>query len=125
MKLLLSTILSPLLVAMMHNSVSPPSVCQAHLLTQQTGAMLTLTGECENISEQALNLRYELSTDKRGTSGTSRNAQSGRFTVLPGQKAILSQTSLNVSPADYYRVHLRLLDAQNNVVAQDSLIHTP
>lgn len=110
---------------MLHVSSGPAPLCQAHLLTQQTGAMLTLTGECQNTSAQTLSLRYELSTDKRGTSGTSRNAQAGKFTVLPGQKTVLSQTSLNVGPADYYRVHLRLLDAQNNVVAQDSLVHAP
>jgi hypothetical protein len=110
---------------MMTSSAEPASPCKAHLLTQQTGTMLTLTGECQNVSEQALSLRYELSANKRGASGTSRNTQSGRFTVLPGQKATLSQTSLSVSPADSYQVYLRLLDAQNNVVAQDSLVHTP
>ncbi|TGE23824.1 hypothetical protein E5K00_01000 [Hymenobacter aquaticus] len=87
--------------------------------------MLTLVGRCLNVGPQPLALRYELLTEKKGPAGTSRNAQSGNVTLAPQQTTTLSQTTINVSPADFYRVRLRVLDQQGSVVAADSLVHQP
>ncbi|SHI91600.1 hypothetical protein SAMN02745146_1904 [Hymenobacter daecheongensis DSM 21074] len=106
----------------------PPAegpTCQAQLAAHLEGNQLTLVGHCRNDSEKALTLRYELLTDKRGPAGTSRNTQSGTVTVAPRQTVALSQTSISVSPADFYQVHLHLLDAHGTVVARDSLVHAP
>ncbi|MCB2408986.1 curli-like amyloid fiber formation chaperone CsgH [Hymenobacter lucidus] len=99
--------------------------CRAQLESRLEGDKLTLIGHCQNAGTQPLTLRYELLTDKKGKSGTSRNAQSGNFTVAPQQTATLSQTTINVAPADFYRVQLRVLDLQGTLVAQDSLVHQP
>ncbi|MBC6698376.1 curli-like amyloid fiber formation chaperone CsgH [Hymenobacter sp. BT190] len=99
--------------------------CQARLVAKQQAGMLTLTGQCQNLSDQALTLRYELTTRKQGVSGTSQNAQSGSVTIAAHQTASLSQTSINVQASDTYEARLRVLDDQRNVVAQDSIIHKP
>lgn len=99
--------------------------CQARIVAKQQEGMLTLTGQCQNLSDQAMTLRYELATRKQGTSGTSQNAQSGSVTIAAHQTASLSQTSINVQATDVYEVRLRMLDDQRNVIAQDSLIHKP
>lgn len=104
---------------------APDTGCRAQLEARLAGDKLTLVGHCQNTGTQPLTLRYELLTDKKGKSGTSRNSQSGNFTVAPQQTAVLSQTTINVAPADFYRAQLRVLDVQGSVVAQDSLIHQP
>ncbi|MBX0289003.1 hypothetical protein K3G63_01050 [Hymenobacter sp. HSC-4F20] len=101
---------------------SAPAACQAYLETRLEGNILTLRGQGQNNTAQPLHLRYELITSRQGQAGTSRNAQSGSVTLVPNHKTTLSQTSFNVSPADHYQVHLRLLDSNNHVLAHDSLL---
>ncbi|WP_425553150.1 curli-like amyloid fiber formation chaperone CsgH [Hymenobacter algoricola] len=103
----------------------PQQECQARLVVRQQGDMLAVVGQCLNVSSQPLNLSYELKMDKTGSAGTSRNSQSGRFTIASHQTLALSQTTIRVDPTDYYRVRLRLLDEQGRIVAQDSLLYTP
>jgi len=118
MKSLLFLAMMPLL-----NPQSLLPGCQAKLETQWQGDLLTIRGHCLNPSKLTSSLRYELFTDKRGESGTSRNTQGGEV-ILAGQlDRVLSQTTINVAPADYYRVRLRLFNQQGDIVAADSLIH--
>lgn len=98
---------------------------QARLETRQDGDLLTIIGHCRNETAQPAGLHYELLTDKKGQSGTSRNQQSGAFTSVPQQDQVLSQTTINVAASDYYLVRLRLLNAQGAVVAEDSIVHQP
>lgn len=100
-------------------------VCRARLESQLLGDKLTLVGQCQNESSQPLELRYEMLTDKKGPAGTSRNSQSGSFKLAPHGATKLSQTTINVSPADYYRIRLRIVDVQGSVVAEDSVVHQP
>ncbi|QDA60221.1 curli-like amyloid fiber formation chaperone CsgH [Hymenobacter jejuensis] len=123
MKHLLFSII-PFLAAFAQKAEGPAS-CKAQLETHLTGDNLTIVGHCQNQSAQTVTLRYELLTDKRGQSGTSHNTQSGAVAVASQQSAVLSQTTINVAPTDFYKVKLRLLDAQGTVVAEDSLVHHP
>lgn len=100
-----------------------PSGYEARLETRMDGDRLTVIGHCRNVSPQPVVLRYELRTDKRGLSGTSSNAQSGEVTVASQQDVPLSQSTINVAPTDYYRIKLRMLNAQGAVVAEDSVVH--
>ncbi|MBT9393797.1 hypothetical protein KLP40_11545 [Hymenobacter sp. NST-14] len=99
-----------------------PSPCQVHLDARREGALLTLVGRCHNTSDQTLEVRYEMVTDRRGAAGTSHNAQSGYLTIGARESGVLSQSTLNVGEADQYRVHLRLFGADNRLLAQDSLV---
>ncbi|MFD2785228.1 curli-like amyloid fiber formation chaperone CsgH [Hymenobacter rubripertinctus] len=100
----------------------PTGPCQARLDAQRTGELLTLVGHCQNTSDQPMEVRYEMVTDKRGAAGTSHNAQSGYVTVAARESGVLSQSTMNVGEADHYAVHLRLFGADNRLLAQDSLI---
>ncbi|KAA9327182.1 hypothetical protein F0P96_18265 [Hymenobacter busanensis] len=115
----------PFLLVLLAATDSSTPVCHARLELIQTGLNLTIAGHCQNATNQAAHLRYELLTEKRGRSGSSRNAQSGGVEVAPGQDVVLSRTTINLDPRDFYRVHLRLLDAQGTVVAADSVVHQP
>lgn len=102
-----------------------PVDCRAQLESRLENGQLTIIGHCQNSGAQPRTLHYELLTSKQGQSGTSRNAQSGRFTVAPQQTATLSQTTISVTPADFYRIKLRVLDLQGLLVTEDSLVHQP
>jgi hypothetical protein len=114
-----------ILPAPLSNGSGQEPRCQARLVAKQQEGMLTLTGQCQNLSDQAMTLRYELTTRKQGVSGTSQNAQSGLITVAAHQTASLSQTSINLQAADVYEARLRMLDDKHNIIAQDSIIHRP
>ncbi|WP_400190318.1 curli-like amyloid fiber formation chaperone CsgH [Hymenobacter sp. B81] len=101
------------------------ATCEARLELAQSGSQLTVVGHCRNPGPAAAQLRYELLTEKRGRSGSSRNAQSGWVEARPGQELVLSRTTISAGPHDYYRVRLRLLDEEGNVLAADSAVHEP
>ncbi|WP_262709843.1 curli-like amyloid fiber formation chaperone CsgH [Hymenobacter metallicola] len=99
--------------------------CRATLESKLEAGRLTVIGHCQNAGNEPLTLQYELSANKRGQAGSSRNSQSGRFTVAPQQTANLSQTTMSVAATDFYQINLRVLDLQGRVVAEDSLVHRP
>lgn len=100
-----------------------PSGYEAYLETRMEGDRLTVIGHCRNVSSQPVSLRYELRTDKRGLSGTTSNAQSGQVVLAVQQDMPISQITINIAPTDFYRIKLRMLNAQGIVVAEDSLVH--
>jgi hypothetical protein len=97
-----------------------PSPCQARLELHQQEGLLTVTGHCRNLLPSAGRYRYELLTVREGAGGRSQNTQRGEFEVAPQQEVSLSQTRVNVSPQDGYRIQLRVLDLAGRAVAQDS-----
>ena len=101
-----------------------PGPCQARLELHQQDGMLTVTGHCRNLLPTAGHYRYELSTVREGAGGSSRNKQGGEFDVAPQGEVSLSQTRINVSAQDRYRIHLRVLDLAGHTVAQDSAFQT-
>lgn len=103
---------------------APSPACRARLEARQADDLLTIVGHCQNTTSQPTSLRYELLTSKQGPAGVSRNVQSGTVLVGSQEDKILSQTTMNVSAADVYRVHLRLLTNTGVVVAEDSLLHS-
>lgn len=97
---------------------------QAYLEARQQQDLLVVTGHCRSTDAQPATLRYELLLSKQGPSGTTRNLQAGNVEVGAGEHKLLSQTSLNATPADSYRIRLRLLTTQGVVVAEDSLVQS-
>jgi hypothetical protein len=97
-----------------------PSPCQARLELHQQDGMLTVTGHCRNLLPTAGRYRYELSTLREGNGGRSQNTQRGEFEVASQQEISLSQTRINATTQDSYRIHLRVLDLTGHTVAQDS-----
>jgi hypothetical protein len=100
----------------------PTSPCLAHLDIQRHDGMLTITGHCRNQLATAGRYRYELTTVRQSQGNRSQNMQRGEFAVAPNQDITLSQTQINASAQDAYRISLLILDMAGHTVAQDSAI---
>ncbi|WP_394343526.1 curli-like amyloid fiber formation chaperone CsgH [Hymenobacter metallilatus] len=106
-------------------SLAEDTGCQARLVAQPTNGMLLITGFCRNKTPQPLPVRYELLTSRSGQAGSTRNMQSGTYTIAPAQEQALSQTSISFQPDDACSIHLRLFNQHGLLLAEDSVIHQP
>jgi hypothetical protein len=106
-------------------SVGAPGPCQARLELQQQSGLLTVTGHCRNLQPAAARYRYELAVVRESAGGRSQNTQRGEFSVDPQQEVSLSRTQVNAGPQDGYQIHLRVLDLDGHVLAQDSATQRP
>lgn len=107
------------------NGNSNPSSCEAKVEMRKEGKFLVILGHCHNASPVPVWVRYELRTDRRGSAGSSHNAQAGRMLVPAEQDIILSKTTIMAGPQDAYQVWLRLLDDQGAPISDDSLRYSP
>ncbi|RSK44095.1 curli-like amyloid fiber formation chaperone CsgH [Hymenobacter rigui] len=106
-------------------SLTDDAGCQARLVAQPENGMLRIIGFCRNKSVQPLPIRYELLTSRSGQAGSSRNVQSGTYTVGPSQEQALSETSISYQSSDACSIHLRLFNPQGQLLAEDSVVHQP
>ena len=95
---------------------------RAWIDAQQTDDMLTVRGRFANDSQQDATFRYQLLTTKQGPSGSSTSTQAGSFTAPAGQEVSLSNTSINVTPADLYVIELKIFQA-DSVYLHDKIEH--
>jgi hypothetical protein len=65
-------------------------------------------------------LNYEIETVKEGKSGRSNSSQSGSVRLGNNGAAKLASTSVSVTPADRYRIRVKLLEG-GRVVAQEEV----
>lgn len=107
------------------HGMAGPAPCRAHLELRQQDGYLTVVGHCTSLLPTAAHYRYELSMLRESSGGRSQNTQRGEFEVAPSQEVALSQTRVNASAQDTYRVHLRVLDLAGHTVAQDSAVQVP
>jgi len=81
--------------------------------------LVTISGICSNNTLQPLELKYELSVQKKGISGnTSKNNQSGHFKLDSKDYKTVSTTTINFDPEDYAEIVLTIYDAHNTQLAQ-------
>ena len=106
-------------------SEAAPAPCHARIELHQQDGYLAVTVHCTSLLPTTARYRYELSMQREGSGGHSQNTQRGEFDVAPAQDVALSQTRVNISGQDTYRVHLRVLDLAGHTVAQDSAIQVP
>jgi len=99
--------------------------CQARLELQQQSGLLTVTGHCRNLQPGTARYRYELAVLRESAGGRSQNTQRGEVSVDSQQEVSLSRTQVNAGPQDTYQIHLRVLDLEGHVLAQDSAIQRP
>ena len=95
--------------------------CQAWISTQHTMDGLTFTGHCRSLLQQPNTYRYELRLRKWGNAGQSSSSQGGQFELVANQQLVLSQIRVNSDSQTHYQVHLRIFNAANELVAQDSV----
>ena len=87
--------------------------------------ILELTGTAKNLTEENFSLRYELSVIKSNpeNNNSSRNAQSGRFTLEPYETKKLSSSSVSVDSADKTIILLLIYDEDDNVIGTDRRVY--
>ena len=81
--------------------------------------LVTISGICSNNTLQPIELKYELNVQKRSLSGnTSKNNQSGHFTLDSKDSKNVSTTTINFDPEDYTEIVLTIYDAHNIQLAK-------
>lgn len=101
------------------------SEVEAKILTDDAKSdILEITGTAINKTEGNFSLRYELSvitTDERNNS--SKNSQSGRFTLEPFGSKSLSQTSVAINPQARTIILLLIYDQDDQLKGTDRLVY--
>lgn len=87
--------------------------------------ILDIIGTAKNITETSFSLRYELSviTTNGENNNSSKNSQSGRFTLDPFETKNLSQTSVSIDPENRTVILLVIFDLDDEVMGTDRLVY--
>jgi len=83
--------------------------------------ILDIVGAATNKTEASYSLRYELSVITSGgnANNSSKNSQSGRFTLEPFETKNLSQTSVSVDPKGSTIILLLIYDEDDKLLGTD------
>lgn len=111
------------LLSVSQTALGPP--CRAWLQATPRGSSLEITGNCSSLAASAGHYRYEMSLERLSASGRSTSQQGGEFDLAAGQTVVLSSTQVNIDGKSTYVGYLRVFDAHNALLAQDSMRHTP
>lgn len=101
----------------------PP--CRAWLQATPHGNLLEVTGNCTSLIGSSGHYRYEMSLERLSAGGRSASQQGGEFDLAAGRSIVLSSTQVNIDGKSVYVGHLRVFDAHNVLLAQDSIRHAP
>lgn len=115
-----------LIVAIEMNAQHFNSEVKAEIQTNDAkDDILEITGVANNLTEANFSLRYELSViTSNGTSNnSSKNSQSGRFTLEPFETKTLSQTTVSVDPNKRTIVLLVIYDLDDKVIGTDRKVY--
>lgn len=115
----LGTVCAAILMAMTADSTS----LQAWVSTKEDNGVLIIEGHCRNTSTLPVSGHYELLVQRTGRGGKSSNQQQGRVELTPGQNVVLSQVRINIDAYTSYMGKLKILGADGQVLAQDSVQH--
>ena len=87
--------------------------------------ILDIIASAKNITETSFSLRYELSviSSSEKTNNSSKNSQSGRFTLEPFETKNLSQTSVSINPDMRTVILLVIFDKDDHVMGTDRLVY--
>lgn len=85
--------------------------------------LTNISGFANNLSKIHFSLTYNMLTLKKGSSGNvSTSRQSGKFTLLPNEKKIISETSVNLAPKDALKIYLFINDEKTGrPISKDSI----
>ncbi|WP_019948357.1 curli-like amyloid fiber formation chaperone CsgH [Hymenobacter aerophilus] len=111
------------LLGVSQTTSGPP--CRAWLQATPRGSLLEVTGNCSSLAASTGHYRYEMSLERLSAGGRSTSQQGGEFDLAAGQSVVLASTQVNIDGKSTYVGHLRVFDAHNVLLAQDSVRHTP
>lgn len=97
---------------------------KASLDINSNGEFFIIKAFGDNLTESSAEIRYVLSTIKNNpdTNNRSKNDQSGRFVLDPGQRKLLSQTSINVNDKDRTIILLLIYDSEDKILGQKRVV---
>ena len=86
--------------------------------------IIEIAGTATNKTEGNFSLRYELSViTSDDNNNSSKNSQSGRFTLAPFETKSLSQTTISINPNQKTILLLLLYDQDDKVVGTDRKVY--
>ncbi len=97
---------------------------EAKINLETYGDIVRITGSAANKTGSTYSLSYVLSVIKGGPndSNKSKNDQSGRFVLEPGEKKNLSSTTINADDKDRIIILLLIYDLENNPLGMDRIV---
>jgi hypothetical protein len=97
---------------------------EAKINAEERNDMLQVTGTAFNKTEISQSLRYVLSVIRTNpeNSNTSKNDQSGRIVLEPGEQQNLSSTTINVNDEDRVILLLLIYNTEDQIVGQDRIV---
>lgn len=97
---------------------------EAKIETEVRNDLLEVTGTAFNKTEISQSLRYVLSVIRTNpeNSNTSKNDQSGRIVMEPGEQQKLSTTAINVNDEDRVILLLLIYNIDDEIIGQDRIV---
>lgn len=101
------------------------NITSAIKVESKKNGLVTISSICSNNTLQPIELKYELSVQKRSLSGnTTNNNQSGHFKLDSKDNKTVSTTRINFNPQDYTQIVLTIYDANNIKLAERKKVLT-
>lgn len=100
------------------------SEVEAKINMENNGERIQITGSAANKTASTRSLRYVLSTIRNNpnNSNSSKNDQSGRFVLDPGEKKNLSTTAINANDTDRVIILLLIYDEEDTPLGMDRIV---
>ena len=97
---------------------------EAKIDLKKNTEFIEITGSAYNKTELNQSLRYILSVIKNNSEGSniSKNDQSGRFVLEPGQKKNLSKTTINANDKDRIILLLLVYNFDDKLLGKDRIV---
>lgn len=97
---------------------------KAKIDIEEVENILSITGTAENLKAEFKNISFKLTVFKKNLSNNSKsdNAQTGRITLEPLKKVILSNTQINITKDDRVIILLLIYDENNNIIGKERIV---
>lgn len=86
--------------------------------------IISITGAVENLKSEFKNISFKMTVFKKNITNNSKsdNVQSGRITLEPLKKVLLSKTEINRTKEDKIIILLLVYDENNNIIGKDRIV---
>ncbi|HKL35562.1 MAG TPA: CsgE family curli-type amyloid fiber assembly protein [Salegentibacter sp.] len=101
------------------------SEVEASIITNDNkNEILEISGIAKNLTEATYSLYYELSViTSSGNNNSSKNSQTGRFTLEPFETRELSSTTISINPSQRTIILLMIYNDDDEVMGTDRIVY--
>ena len=101
------------------------SEVEASIITNDNkNEILEISGIAKNLTEATYSLYYELSViTSSGDNNSSKNSQTGRFTLEPFETRELSSTTISINPSQRTIILLMIYNDDDEVMGADRIVY--